>query len=110
ILPIALAINQSQFFLVATGFFAGMAGQGVKVTNDALVQSKIVDQYRGRVFAVYDVVVNGGIVAGAIIAALMLPPSGISPWLPGVIAVSYILFAAVKLRPKFFNSEFSATS
>jgi MFS family permease len=110
ILPIALAINQSQFFLVATGFFAGMAGQGVKVTNDALVQSKIMDQYRGRVFAVYDVVVNGGIVAGAIIAALMLPPSGISPWLPGVIAVSYILFAAVKLRPKFFNSEFSATS
>ena len=110
ILPIALAINQSQFFLVATGFFAGMAGQGVKVTNDALVQSKIVDQYRGRVFAVYDVVVNGGIVAGAIIAALILPPSGISPWLPGVIAVSYILFAAVKLRPKFFNSEFSATS
>jgi hypothetical protein len=68
------------------------------------------DQYRGRVFAVYDVVVNGGIVAGAIIAALILPPSGISPWLPGVIAVSYILFAAVKLRPKFFNSEFSATS
>ena len=110
ILPIALAINQNQFFLVATGFFAGMAGQGVKVTNDALVQSKIMDQYRGRVFAVYDVVVNGGIVAGAIIAALMLPPSGISPWLPGVIAVSYILFAAVKLRPKFFNSEFSATS
>lgn len=110
ILPIALAINQSQFFLVATGFFAGMAGQGVKVTNDALVQSKIIDQYRGRVFAVYDVVVNGGIVAGAIIAALILPPSGISPWLPGVIAVSYILFAAVKLRPKFFNSEFSATS
>jgi MFS family permease len=110
ILPIALAINQSQFFLVATGFFAGMAGQGVKVTNDALVQSKIVDQYRGRVFAVYDVVVNGGIVAGAIIAALILPPSGISPWLPGVIAVSYILFAALKLRPKFFNSEFSATS
>jgi MFS family permease len=110
ILPIALAINQSQFFLVATGFFVGMAGQGVKVTNDALVQSKIIDQYRGRVFAVYDVVVNGGIVAGAIIAALILPPSGISPWLPGVIAVSYILFAAIKLRPKFFNSEFSATS
>ncbi len=39
VLPIALALNQNQFFLVATGFFAGMAGQGVKVTNDALVQS-----------------------------------------------------------------------
>ncbi|MEY3331688.1 MAG: hypothetical protein RL202_954, partial [Actinomycetota bacterium] len=76
ILPIALAFEQNEFFLVATGFFAGMAGQGVKVTNDALVQSKIVDEYRGRVFAVYDVMVNAGIVSGAIIAAFVLPANG----------------------------------
>ena len=110
ILPIALAFNQNEFFLVATGFFAGMAGQGVKVTNDALVQSKIADQYRGRVFAVYDVVVNGGIVSGAVIAALILPPDGVSAILPTVIAVAYILFASLKLRPKYFNSEFSPTN
>ncbi|MGA0901748.1 MAG: MFS transporter [Candidatus Nanopelagicaceae bacterium] len=110
ILPIALAFNQNEFFLVATGFFAGMAGQGVKVTNDALVQSKIADQYRGRVFAVYDVVVNGGIVSGAVIAALVLPPDGVSSILPAMIALSYILFAALKLRPKFFNSDFSTTN
>ena len=110
ILPVALAFNQNEFFLVATGFFAGMAGQGVKVTNDALVQSKIADQYRGRVFAVYDVVVNGGIVSGAVIAALILPPDGVSSILPTLIALSYILFAALKLRPKFFNSDFSTTN
>jgi len=110
ILPVALAFNQNEFFLVATGFFAGMAGQGVKVTNDALVQSKIADQYRGRVFAVYDVVVNGGIVSGAVIAALVLPPDGVSSILPALIALSYILFAALKLRPKFFNSDFSTTN
>ena len=110
VLPIALAFNQNQFFLVATGFFAGMAGQGVKVTNDALVQSKIADQFRGRVFAVYDVIVNAGIVGGAIIAALVLPSDGLSSLLPTLIAVAYILFALIFLRGKNFNSDFSPTN
>lgn len=110
VLPIALAFNQNQFFLVATGFFAGMAGQGVKVTNDALVQSKIADQFRGRVFAVYDVIVNAGIVGGAIVAALVLPSDGISSLLPALIAIAYILFALIFLRGKNFNSDFSPTN
>ena len=106
VLPIALAFEQNEFFLVATGFFAGMAGQGVKVTNDALVQSKIVDEYRGRVFAVYDVMVNAGIVSGAIIAAFVLPPSGVSSLLPALIAITYISVGLFALRKKKFNSDF----
>ena len=106
VLPILLAFNQNEFFLVATGFFAGMAGQGVKVTNDALVQSKIVDEFRGRVFAVYDVMVNMGIVSGAIIAAFVLPANGVSSVLPALIALAYILVALVMLRPQRFNSDF----
>ena len=106
VLPIALAFEQNEFFLVATGFFAGMAGQGVKVTNDALVQSKIVDEYRGRVFAVYDVMVNTGIVSGAIIAAFVLPPSGVSSLLPALIAITYISVGFFALRKKKFNSDF----
>jgi len=110
ILPVLLALQQSELLLVATGFFAGMAVQGVKVTNDALVQSKIRDEYRGRVFAVYDVMVNFGIVSGAVIAALILPPSGESMALPALIAAVYILFAATALRKKNFNSDFSTTN
>ena len=106
VLPIALAFEQNEFFLVATGFFAGMAGQGVKVTNDALVQSKIVDEYRGRVFAVYDVMVNAGIVSGAIVAAFVLPPNGVSSLLPALIAITYIFVGLFALRKKKFNSDF----
>jgi len=106
VLPIFLALQQNEFFLVATGFFAGMAGQGVKVTNDALVQSKIADEFRGRVFAVYDVMVNAGIVSGAIIAAFVLPADGVSSLLPALIAIAYILVALVVLRPQKFNSDF----
>jgi MFS family permease len=106
VLPIFLALRQNEFFLVATGFFAGMAGQGVKVTNDALVQSKIADEFRGRVFAVYDVMVNAGIVSGAIIAAFVLPANGVSSLLPALIAAAYVLVALVVLRPQKFNSDF----
>ncbi|MEY2872411.1 MAG: hypothetical protein RL526_551 [Actinomycetota bacterium] len=106
VLPIALAFEQNEFFLITTGFFAGMAGQGVKVTNDALVQSKIVDEYRGRVFAVYDVMVNAGIVSGAIIAAFVLPPNGVSSLLPALIAITYISVGFFALRKKKFNSDF----
>ena len=105
VLPILLAFDQSELFLVATGFFAGMAGQGVKVTNDALVQSKIADEFRGRVFAVYDVMVNSGIVSGAIIAAFILPANGVSSVLPALIAVAYIVVALVILRPTKFASD-----
>ena len=105
VLPILLAVDQSELFLVATGFFAGMAGQGVKVTNDALVQSKIADEFRGRVFAVYDVMVNAGIVSGAIIAAFVLPANGVSSTLPALIAFAYIIVALVILRPSKFASE-----
>lgn len=110
LLPIALAAQQSALLIIATGFFTGLAGQSVKVTNDALVQSKIVDEYRGRVFAVYDVMVNGGIVSGALIAALVLPPDGRSGLLPILIAVSYIGFALLILRRRNFNSDFAPTN
>jgi MFS family permease len=109
-LPTFLALEQNELLLVSTGFFAGMAGQGVKVTNDALVQSKIADEYRGRVFAVYDVMVNFGIVSGAVIAAFILPASGISSLLPALIAITYILFAALALKKSNFNSDFSPTN
>lgn len=77
-------------------------GQNLKVTNDALVQSKIDDYFRGRVFAVYDVVVNGAIVSGGVIAALLLPPSGASAVVPLTVSAAYLLVAARLLRPSVF--------
>lgn len=57
-----LVIDRNPVLLAATAFFTALCGQSLKVTNDALVQSKIDDYFRGRVFAVYDVVVNAAIV------------------------------------------------
>ena len=98
-----LVIARTPVLLIATAFFTALCGQSLKVTNDALVQSKIADLYRGRVFAVYDVLVNGAIVFGALIAAWVLPISGDSWQMPALIAIAWFLVAVLLLRPqKFF--------
>ena len=101
-----LVIDRTPILLGATAFFAAMFGQSVKVTNDALVQSKIDDYFRGRVFSVYDVVVNSAIVTGALFAAWILPISGDSWLLPLIVSISWALVATVLLRPeKFFLKD-----
>ena len=102
IFPIILAIHQSQITLIVTAFFTAFCGQNLKVTNDALVQSKIDDYFRGRVFALYDVIVNGAIVLGALIAATLLPVSGISAVVPLLVTLAYFLGAIRLLRPSKF--------
>lgn len=100
---LVLVFDRTQILLIVTAFITGLFGQSLKVTNDALVQGKISDEFRGRVFAVYDVVVNASIVTCAIVAALLLPQSGDSWIVPLAIAVGYALVATITLRPaKFF--------
>jgi len=100
--PLFLMVARNQTTLAFAAFFAALFGQSLKVTNDALVQSKIDDIYRGRVFSVYDVVVNSAIVTGALIAAFVLPISGDSFILPALVFSSYIFFALYILRAKVF--------
>jgi MFS family permease len=107
--PLILAISQTPVALSATAFLTAFFGQNLKVTNDALVQSKIDDYYRGRVFAVYDVVVNGAIVSGGLIAALLLPSSGVSAIVPLCVSAAYLLVAVVVLRPSRFKAIYSPT-
>jgi MFS family permease len=103
--PLALifALYPHEWVLITVAFFVGLCGQAVKVTNDALVQSQIADEFRGRVFAFYDITTNAGIVSGAIIAALILPTSGKSVLLPLFVSVIYVATSLGLLRnSKFF--------
>jgi MFS family permease len=92
------AAGINEISMIASAFLVGLCGQGIKVTNDALVQSKITDEYRGRVFAFYDVAVNAGIVTGAIVAALILPDNGVTAVLPITVAFSYLFAATILMR------------
>jgi len=92
------AAGVNEISMIGSAFLVGLCGQGIKVTNDALVQSKITDGFRGRVFAFYDVAVNAGVVTGAVGAALILPDNGLTAVLPLMVALFYLFSATVLMR------------
>jgi MFS family permease len=100
--PLFIVFTRTPLTLTLAGFVTALFGQSLKVTNDALVQSKIDDIYRGRVFSVYDVVVNGAIVSGAVFAALLLPNSGDTFLVPLIVAVLYLTAGVRLLRGRVF--------
>lgn len=100
--PLFIVFMRTPLTLICAAFITALFGQSLKVTNDALVQSKIDDIYRGRVFSVYDVVVNGAIVFGAVTAALALPNTGDTFIVPLLVATIYLLAGIRLLRSGVF--------
>lgn len=62
------------FLLAALGL--GFSAQAAKICVDTLVQEAIDDDFRGRVFSLYDTLFNVGFVSSAALAALLLPDDG----------------------------------
>jgi MFS family permease len=89
----ALALPFLPVTVVLAGAVLGFLGQGVKICVDATLQQAVDDDVRGRVFSLYDVLVNVGHVVALLAAAFLLPADGVSP--PAVVAVgtAYVLTA-----------------
>ncbi|TFV72874.1 MFS transporter [Blastococcus sp. CT_GayMR19] len=79
---------------VLAGLLIGFVGQAVKICVDSTLQESVADDYRGRVFSVYDTLVNVAFVAALVGAALLLPPSGISYPLLVAVGAGYLAGAA----------------
>ena len=79
ITPIGLGIATLPSLIIG-GVALGLAGQAVKICADTAVQHRIHDDHRGRVFSLYDVVINIGLVTGVTLAAFTSPASGQSPF------------------------------
>ncbi|MDP9443903.1 MAG: MFS transporter [Actinomycetota bacterium] len=75
--------------LLVAAYALGFSAQGVKICVDTLVQEHVDDAFRGRVFAVYDVVFNVAFVAAAATGAVILPPDGKSYSALALIALGY---------------------
>ncbi|WP_030344388.1 MFS transporter [Streptomyces sp. NRRL S-1022] len=80
--------------LMVAAFVLGLITQGAKIATDTLVQARVEDGFRGRIFSVYDVLFNVAFVGAAGVAAVMLPPDGRSAVLVVVVAVVYGVIAA----------------
>jgi len=79
--------------LLAAAPAVGIATQGTKVCVDTIVQTEIDDDFRGRLFSIYDATYNISFVAGAVIAATILPTSGKSGSTLAVMALAYVVLA-----------------
>lgn len=73
----------------------GLAAQGAKIAVDTIVQRDTDDAYRGRAFALYDVLYNAAFVGAAALGALTLPDTGWSRGLFAVLAAGYLAAALV---------------
>lgn len=80
--------------VLAGGLSIGFAGQAVKVCSDTLVQQNIPDDHLGRVFALFDMIVNVSLVAGVTVMALLSPISGQAPGVYSAMGVLLLLTAA----------------
>ena len=94
----------SQFLLTATidrwAILAGavalaLAAQGAKIAVDTIVQRDTDDAFRGRAFALYDVLYNAAFVGAAALAALVLPDTGYSQAVFAALALVYLATAAI---------------
>jgi MFS family permease len=86
------------FFLppttVLAGLLIGFTGQAVKICVDSTLQESVADDFRGRVFSVYDTLFNVMFVVAMVLAAVVLPPSGISSPLLLTVGAGYLAAAA----------------
>ena len=84
--------------VVAAGLVMGFVSQAVKICVDTTLQESVDDDFRGRVFSVYDTLFNVTYVVALLVGAFVLPPSGISYGTLLVVIVGYLLTAVAYSR------------
>jgi len=77
--------------LLVAGFLLGITAQSIKLCVDTLVQAHVDDEFKGRVFVLYDMIFNVALVVAAGIGAAILPANGVSVPIILGLAVAYAL-------------------
>jgi MFS family permease len=89
----ALAISVARPVMLGAALLLGLAAQGAKIAVDTIVQGDTGDLYRGRAFALYDMLYNAAFVGSAALAAVVLPDTGYSRAAFAGLAAGYVLTA-----------------
>ena len=93
-----LATTPGLLVVGVSAVLMGLGIQGGKIAVDTIVHRDTEDAYRGRAFALYDVLYNGGFVAAAALGALALPDTGWSRAVFLAVALAYVVVAALYRR------------
>jgi len=94
LIEVTLGLTYSTATLLLAALLLGFASQAIKISVDTLIQHYVVDAFRGRVFALYDMLFNVALVVAAVVTAGALPEDGHSPAAVVVIAIVWALTAA----------------
>ena len=92
VLPYRLPLLLSAVLVLA------FVAQSVKISVDTVVQREVADDFRGRVFSVYDTLFNVTYVVALVAAAFLLPSSGRSPQVLVGVAALYLTSALIYAR------------
>jgi hypothetical protein len=79
--------------IVLAALVLGFVAQAIKICVDTTLQEWVEDDFRGRVFSVYDTLFNVTFVAALLVGAVVLPASGVSYPLLAVVGAGYVAAA-----------------
>ncbi|MGI8879116.1 MAG: MFS transporter [Jatrophihabitans sp.] len=102
---ITLGLPFKMLPLLTAAVILGYVAQAVKISVDTVVQGGVDDEFRGRVFSLYDTMFNITFVSAAVVTALLLPDTGKSAVAVVLIGVGYAVIGIGYLTRR--NSELS---
>jgi MFS family permease len=89
VVQVALGTPYRMAPLLAAAVGLGVVAHGAKICVDTVVQRLVADEFRGRVFSLYDTLFQATFVAAAVVAALALPDTGKSYPVLALVASGY---------------------
>ena len=95
VVTLALGETFLQLAYLGIGFCLYLTRQSVAICAVTILQEQVDDAYRGRMFAFYDMMFNAAYVAGAALSATIMPASGHSALLIGLVAAGFAVVAGV---------------
>lgn len=95
---VLLVVDVTLPWVIAGAVVLGFAAQAAKIAVDTIVQRDTADAFRGRAFALYDVLYNAAFVGAAAFGAVALPDTGWSRGAFAALAAAYLLGALLYWR------------
>ncbi len=97
---VLLVVDVTLPWVIAGAVVLGFAAQAAKIAVDTIVQRDTADAFRGRAFALYDVLYNAAFVGAAAFGAVALPDTGWSRGAFAALAAAYLLGALLYWRAR----------
>jgi MFS family permease len=114
VVQLGLVLTYRLPLYMTAALLLGFCAQGLKISVDTIVQYYVADEFRGRVFALYDMLFNIALVTAAVLTALVLPADGYAPVSVVVIGLAYLAtsacYARLTARPRPVSATAAPTS